>query len=271
MIAHRVGLRLLAGLAVVGLYGGLVVVPLAPEGAAAHGQGSPNLSAYCKKKHKGGLLSLKAYAKYNARKRRWECVRDGHMGFNTTVPGRTWGLDMRDACWQGRRIGRSHTHRGGRVVHCGAQARAAPAPGGGGRQRAAPAPGGGGRQRGAVARRGSTLTLCNRSSKREIFVAYAVYERYLRGGGWTSNGWWRVTRNQCRDFPLVQGYRGDTYVYAQSGSDKWTGNDAAFCVHRSKGFAIRQADSVQCGGRNLRHAKMSKFAVRDGRNIWNFR
>ena len=251
--SHSFGRTIVLGMV---LLFGLAVMWSSP--VAAHGKNNLNLKKYCAhvfKTHKNKLsrkLNQINYY-YDRKKRSWMC-RLTFPHFQKGHDSRVRAFNVEDACrWQYKtRI--AHYHDGDdlknrRTIHCGIRT--------------------------GTVLKDTKLSLCNKSHVREIYAAYAYWvpkQRRGRGGGWSATGWYKIQSQRCRTVTVGHnGYKGSVYVFAEGGGTKWTGRDARFCVHDSKGFTLRRADESPCNGQNYKRVRMTKYKVRPGGNRYNFR
>lgn len=233
--------------------------------AVAHGR-TIDLDAYCRMINDRGGIKLptdpKWHARYNARHKRWECIRPQSTGFNRISPEVAKPLNLIAACRKWGSSRKVHYHEGTNVhaessVHCGKYDGTVKQGGGGG---GAP----------------SKLVMCNTSSHDTLYAAYAYWDRRPGRKGWTSEGWWTIPRGECKQTTVPGGpsgrpYSGDIYIYGENNRTTWSGQDARFCIQDGAAFSLTTADKMRCGGGNLKKVSMYKTGIRPGRNTWNFR
>lgn len=234
---------------------------LSPEKAAAHGN-TIDLNVWCQAVHNKGGIKLpgdrKWKARYNSRKKRWDCVLPKGFGFNKILSEVVKPLNLVAACgkWGGSR--KVHYHEGMNVkaassVHCG-------------------------KHDGTVKRghdKPTKLRFCNRSSYAEVSAAYVYWDRRKGRGGWTSEGWWTIKRGDCKQTTVPGGpsgrpYSGDVYVFGENNATQWGGKDAHFCINSGKNFTLTTSDKIGCGG-VYKKVGMTKLKVSPGENSWSFR
>jgi uncharacterized membrane protein len=247
----RIGRRWLRvaalGLAVAG-----ATVLVARE-AGAHGT-IPNLVTYCEAKH--GRATNPMSVRYDTKNRHWRCVRKQYAGFGFVEPALDAPLDVYDACARQAKTRLAHFHEGSSLnnpgsVHCGiVEGTVSNAP---------------------AAQPPSVLKLCNASSEKTIYAAFAAWGGD-EGRGWTSKGWYELTQNRCRTIDFGRPYEGKVFVYAEMSRRVWeTGDSASFCVNGREPFEIPRSDEAACDANGLRRVKMATYQIGPGTNQWTFK
>lgn len=120
----------------------------------------------------------------------------------------------------------------------------------------------------AYAAEDTVLSLCNHNTDRAI---YAAHMRQLGGGaGWASTGWFKVAAKECTDVKLGQ-YTGSVFLYAQDefSESTWGEGQVKFCVHRTNGFSINNADVAPCTDATLMKVNSDEISVHPGKNTWD--
>lgn len=114
----------------------------------------------------------------------------------------------------------------------------------------------------------SFLKVCNnRKDGKTIDVSYAAW----RDKNWTSQGWWPIDPNQCREIELGR-YEGSIYMTAlMHGGIYYVGQPSAhFCINAHKGFTIPFADSEPCNAQGHKRQEMFKRHIQKGSNHQGF-
>lgn len=114
----------------------------------------------------------------------------------------------------------------------------------------------------------SFLKVCNnRKDGKAIDFTFAAW----RDKNWTSQGWWPIDPNQCREVNLGR-YEGSIYMTAlMHGGIYYVGQPSAhFCINAQKGFTIPFADSEPCNAQGHKKQQMYKRQIQKGSNHQGF-
>ncbi|MEP3224343.1 MAG: DUF1036 domain-containing protein [Parasphingorhabdus sp.] len=242
-----------------------------PPAATAEGS-SISLSKFCDGKYRTGLLrglQSKIGAKWNPKKKKWECWIPRKFGYGIVTEGSYRSLSYAEACRKMRGTSAYHGH--GRTVHCGRKSVRPPDP----PQQSRPAPPSNGYGRGQAEY--TALQMCNRSRTDTIYAAWVWHDwgENRRPKNWRAQGWIKLRRGQCErvEFPHYRNgdpYEDTVYLHATSEHIKWGQSDYSFCVHPSD-FDHIESDRMACTARGQRLVRMFEFQlVPAANNNFNF-
>lgn len=255
------------------LFGALLTTSgfLMPSAAQAGGS-SISLNNFCDGKYRNGLLKglrAKIKAKWNPKRKKWDCWIPGSTGFNVMTIGGFKPLGYAEACRKTRGTSLYHVH--GRTVHCGRNNVPKPAP----PRQPPPAPPADGYGSGEA--QYTALRMCNRSQTNTIYAAWVWHDwgERRRPKNWRAQGWIRLNRGQCEriEFPHYRNgdpYEDSVYLHATSDNIKWGRGEYSFCVRRSD-FDFLDSDKIPCKANGERVAEMFEFDLHPGsENTFNF-
>jgi uncharacterized membrane protein len=114
----------------------------------------------------------------------------------------------------------------------------------------------------------TTITICNHNTDRAIFSTYL--KDAGAGAGWQSQGWFKVASQSCFDIDIGV-YTGNVYLYAEDEFKQttWGEGSEVYCVNKSSGFVINNADTTPCTDSTLKKVNSDVLAVKPGKTTWD--
>jgi uncharacterized membrane protein len=112
------------------------------------------------------------------------------------------------------------------------------------------------------------ITVCNHNADRAIFTTYL--KDAGAGAGWQSQGWFKVASQACTDIDLGV-YTGNAYFYAEDEfkQTSWGEGAETFCVNKTDGFVINNADIASCTDPTLKKVNSDELSVKPGKTTWD--